>query len=132
MTTAWAHLPNAAHIDRIIFSLRADPTAWDAVRDAAYGAALGAALGAAWNAALGAAQDAARGAAWDAVWDAARDAAYGAAYGAAWDALLALIAWDDCAVFLDMPPDAVRLVAASGHHPAVLLLPAAIVFSTSI
>jgi hypothetical protein len=28
-----------------------------------------------------------------------------------------------------MPPDAVRLVAASGHHPAVLLLPAAIVFS---
>jgi hypothetical protein len=35
-------------------------------------------------------------------------------------------------VFLDMPPDAVRLVAASGHHPAVLLLPAAIVFNPSI
>jgi hypothetical protein len=80
MTTAWAHLPNAAHIDRVLASLAATPKAW------------------------GAAQDAARGAAWDA-------------------------AWDDCGVFLDMPPDAVRLVAASGHHPAILLLPAAIVFS---
>jgi hypothetical protein len=93
MTTAWAHLPNAAHIDRVLASLAATPELWGA----------------------------ARGATWTAAWDAAWDAAY--------NAIAALIAWDDCGVFLDMPPDAVRLVAASGHHPAVLLLPAAIVFS---
>jgi hypothetical protein len=104
MTTAWAHLPNAAHIDRVLASLAATPELWDAAWDAAWGAA------------------------WDAAWDDARDDARGAARGA----IAALVAGDDCAVFLDMPPDAVRLVAASGHHPAFLLLPAAIVFNPSI
>jgi hypothetical protein len=137
MTTTWAHLPNAAHIDRVLASLAATPKAWTAARGAAWtaawtparsaagDAARDAARGAAWDAAW----DAAWGAAWDAAWDAARGAAWDAARGAAWGAIAALIAWDDCGVFLDMPPDAVRLVAASGHHPAILLLPAAIVFS---
>jgi hypothetical protein len=144
MPTAWAHLPNAAHIDRVLASLAATPelwgTAWDATWDAAWDDARGAARDAAWDAAWGAAWGAARGAAWDAAWGAARDAAGGAAWDDAWGAargtaggaIAALVAWDDCAVFLDMPPDAVRLVAASGHHPAVLLLPAAIVFNPSI
>jgi hypothetical protein len=136
MTTAWAHLPNAAHIDRVLASLAATPKAWDAARDAARGAARGAAwhtaLDAARDAAWDAARDAARDATWDATWGAAWDAARGAAWDAARDAIAALIAWDDCGVFLDMPPDAVRLLAASGHHPAILLLPAAIVFSSSI
>ena len=125
MTTAWAHLPNATHIDRVLASLAATPKLWDAARGAAWRTARGTARGAA----LGAARGAARGAAWDPALDAAWRAARDAAWGAAWDAVAALIAWDDCGVFLDMPPDAVRLVAASGHHPAVLLLPAAIVFS---
>ena len=125
MTTAWAHLPNATHIDRVLASLTANPKLWDAARGAAWRTAWRAARGAA----LGAAWDAARGAAWGAALGAAWGAARDAAWGAAWGAVAALIAWDDCGVFLDMPPDAVRLVAASGHHPAVLLLPAAIVFS---
>jgi hypothetical protein len=129
MTTAWAHLPNAAHIDRVLASLAATPKAWTAAWDAARDAAWDAAWGAAWGAAL----DAARGAAWGAARGAARDAAWTPARSAAWtparSAIAALIAWDDCGVFLDMPSDAVRLVAASGHHPAILLLPAAIVFS---
>ena len=133
MTTVWAHLPNATHIDRVLASLAATPELWGAARDAAWIGARVAAWDAAWDAARGAARDAAWDAAWDAARgaarDAARDAARGAARDAAWDAIAALVAWDDCAVFLDMPPDAVRLVAASGHHPAVLLLPAAIVFS---
>ena len=128
MTTAWAHLPNATHIDRVLASLAATPKLWDAARGAAWRTARGTARGAA----LGAARGAARGAAWDPALDAAWRAARDAAWGAAWDAVAALIAWDDCGVFLDMPPDAVRLVAASGHHPAVLLLPAAIVFNSSI
>jgi len=136
MTTAWAHLPNAAHIDRVLASLAATPELWDAAWDAAWGAAWDAAWDAAWGAAWGdardAAWDAARGAAWGAAWDAAWDDARDDARGAARGAIAALVAWDDCAVFLDMPPDAVRLVAASGHHPAFLLLPAAIVFNPSI
>jgi hypothetical protein len=120
MATAWAHLPNATHIDRVLASLTATPELWTAARDAARDAA--------WRAAWLAAWGASRYAAWLAARDAARDAARGAARGA----IAALVAWDDCAVFLDMPPEAVRLVAASGHHPAFLLLPAAIVFNPSI
>ena len=61
-TTAWAHLPNAKHIDRVLSDVRAHPQRWGAARDAARDAA--------WDAARGAALDAARGAcaaliAWD-------------------------------------------------------------------
>ena len=57
---------------------------------------------------------------WSAAYAAARDAAWGAARGAC----AALVAWDDCAYILDMPADAVRLLAAVGNHAAILLLPA--------
>ena len=125
----WDNLPNAAHIDRVLASVKANPQAW--------GAALDAARGAAWDAARGAALDAARGAAldaaWDAAWDAARDAACGAVRGAvrgaAWDALLALVAWDDCAGYLSTPPEAFPLLLSTENHAARLLHPAAIVFS---
>ena len=133
----WDNLPNAAHIDRVLASVKANPQAW--------GAALDAARGAAWDAARGAALDAARGAAldaaWDAAWDAARDAALdaardaalgaacGAVRGAAWDALLALVAWDDCAGYLSTPPEAFPLLLSTDNHAARLLHPAAIVFS---
>jgi hypothetical protein len=138
--TAWAHLPNATHIDRVLAHAKQHPdrwgAAWDAAQDAARAAALDAALDAARDAARDAAMDAARDAAmdaaWDAAWDAARyaaqDAALGAALDAARGACYALVAWDDCAPVLDMPADAVRLLAAVGHHPAVLLLPAVLAF----
>lgn len=53
MTTAWANLPNAAHIDRVLADLKARPEAWDAARDAAWGAAWDAARDAAWGTARG-------------------------------------------------------------------------------
>jgi hypothetical protein len=124
MTTAWSHLPNAAHIDRMLAHLKAHPDRWVAARDAARGAARDAAYDAAWGAARGAAWVAARGAARDAAGDAAWDAARVAAWDATRAAIAALIAWDDCAGILDMPADAVKFLAANGHHPAVLLLPA--------
>jgi hypothetical protein len=127
MTNAWDHLPNAKLIDRVLADLRARPQVWDAARDAA----LDAALDAAWDAARGAA----RGAAWGAARGAARGAAWGAArvaaWTAAWGACAALVAWDDSALMLDMPVDAVRLLAASGHHPAVLMLPACIALGSN-
>ena len=59
--------------------------------------------------------------AWDAAWGAARDAA--------WGAVAALIAWDDCEVYLRTPPEAFPLLLSTTNHAAVLLHPAAIVFS---
>ena len=120
MTTeiAWAHLPNAPHIDRILTHLKKYPEKWDAAWDAAradvWDAAWGAARAAAWYAARDAAWYAAR----DAVWDAARDAARGAVY--------ALIAWDDAAVMLTYSPPAVDTMANLGHPGAILLRPAVI------
>ena len=132
MTTAWAHLPNAAHIDRVLAHLKQHPDRWSAAR----GAVRGAARGAAWDAARGAARSAARDATWDAAWaatwDAVRGAARGAAGDAAWsaarDAIAALVAWDDCAYLLDQTPDFLRaqINLVGGHHQAILLLPAAI------
>lgn len=101
--TAWAHLPNAAHIDRVLVHVAQNPEAWDATWDAA------------WGAAWGAARDAAR----DAAWDAARDAA--------WGVIAALVAWDDCAYLLDQTPDFLRAQTnLVGDPAALLLLPAVI------
>jgi hypothetical protein len=120
--TKWSHLPNARHIDRVLSSVRSNPHRWGASWgeewDAAWGASWGAAYGAAWGEAYGAAWGAERGAAYDAARDAERGSARGAMY--------ALIAWDDCAYLLDLPPDDVRLIATAGNHAAALLLPAAI------
>jgi hypothetical protein len=117
--TAWAHLPNAKHIDAVLADARKRPGAWDAARDAAWGAA----QRAAWDAA----RTAARTAAWGAAWDAAGDAARAAARGA----LAALIAWDDSADLLECTPDVLRAMIDLAEppvcHQAVLLLPYAIV-----
>ena len=66
--TAWADLPNAKHIDRVIASVRQNPEKWKAARGAAMAAA-------AWDAAYGAVRDAA--------WDAAGPAAWAAEIGRA-------------------------------------------------
>jgi len=49
MTTlpAWAHLPNASHIDRILAHAKAHPERWNATRDATRDATRGATRGAA-------------------------------------------------------------------------------------
>jgi hypothetical protein len=126
MTTKWSHLPNAAHIDAVIASVKANPDDWDAAYDAAYDAA--------WNAAYDAALDAAWDAAWDAARDAARyaarDAARYAAWNAALDAILALIAYDDCAHMLDSEPDDLRILSKLGSHAATLMMPASIAFKS--
>ena len=117
---AWSHLPNATHIDAVVA----------AVGYAAQGAAWGAAWGAARDAARGAAWGAARDAAWDAAWDAARGAARGAARDAArdaaWGAVSALVAWDECGVYMskDVSAEFMRnlLVVNPDLHAVRLLL----------
>ena len=112
---AWSHLPNAGDIDRIIASVKAHPEAWPAAWDAA--------------------RDAARAAAWDAARDAACVAAWAAAsaraaaYNATSDSILALIAYDDAARYLEMPSHELKIWAELSEEPAaVLLLPAVIAF----
>ena len=148
-TTAWAHLPNAAHIDRMLASVKKNPERWSTARDMTHDAAWDEARQAAWDVARGALGGAlggeARHKAWDAAWDAAWNAVQGAVWGAArdgvkpisrdeaWNAawhaargtVLALIAWDDCAYILELPEDALKVLRAVGNHQAILLSAAA-------
>lgn len=113
-TTAWAHVSNAEYIDRLVAlfptylagvtyldrgkELR---TAWDNMRKQEI-------------------QDA-----WLHAWQAVSDYLMPICSEAAWDiatdAVLALINQPDCAYILDLHPDVVRLMAASGNQPAILM-----------
>ena len=105
--TAWADLPNAKHIDRVIASVRQNPEKWKAAYDAA----------------------------WKAVWGSSRELALAAARNvardAAWGAIIALIAYDDCAYLPDQNPDHVKVLAGLGVESAVLLLPAVIALNNN-
>ena len=128
-SSAWSHLPNAKHIDRVLAVVKAHPQVWVDARGAAWGGA----QAAAWAAALDAARDAAWDAAWDAALDAARDAAgaaWDAAWAAAWGACAALIAWDDVSEYLKFSPEHLRVLSALEDHKATLLLPAALALQT--
>lgn len=118
-TTAWAHLPNARHIDRILAHVKEHPDKWDA----AWVASLGATL-TDWAASRAAAANASRGAAREAVWAAARGATWDAFRGAARDAILALVAWDEAGDLLSQPIEVVKARADEGNHAALLLYPA--------
>lgn len=125
--SAWAYLPNAPHIDRVLKHMTENPARWDAASDAVWNAA----WSVAWNAAWETAWNANRGDAWNAAWEAARntaeDAARDAARNASWGAVSALVAWDDCAYLLDLTPETVKGIARiSNSQAAVLLLPAVI------
>jgi hypothetical protein len=117
--TAWAHLPNARLIDAVIADAKARPDVWGAVWVAMRAAV--------WLDAWRTAWEALRAAARIAEWNAAR----GEVKTAATDAILALLAWDDCAPLLDLPSTTLRtmidLCDAPACHQAVLLLPYALV-----
>jgi len=85
-TKAWAHLPNAAHIDRMLASVKKNPEKWSTARSLTHDAAWDEAREAAWDAAGGAVQGEIRNKAWDEAWDAAWNAVQGAAWGTAWGA----------------------------------------------
>jgi hypothetical protein len=142
----WSHLPNAAHIDRILDSVKAnhiiwadawnvtDNGAWHTAYNAARNAVDDAGRDTAWNTAWNAARNAAYAAAWDAARNAVDEAARNAAYAAAWDAArnatLALIAYDDSTKYLDMSLDQLQMLYALTDHPAALLLqPLVLAFS---
>jgi hypothetical protein len=136
----WSHLPNAAHIDRVLASVKANHIIWADAWNETYNGAWHTARNAAWEA-IAAARLAARAAAWNAAWNAvaaarnaarnaADEAARNAAYNTGWNATLALIAYDDSTKYLDMPLDQLQMLYALTEHPAALLLqPAVLAFS---
>ena len=118
MTTLWADLPNAVHIDRVIASVKAHPDPWLQVWFAAnlVGAQV---YAASWVAGHVLIKNNARLHEWSgatcSVW-------------VARDAVLALIAYDDCAYMLDSDPGELAILAKLGDHRAILLLTACKVF----
>jgi len=120
--SAWSHLPNAAHIDRVLASLKANPKIWEDADKAVSNVPWLSAWYAAWFAARNVARDAARNVARDAAWEAALDAA--------WNPILALVAYDDAAKYLDLPLDQLKMLYALTEHPAAhLLQPAVLAFA---
>jgi len=127
--TVWAHLPNAKHIDWVLASLKANPGKWAAARLSIRTAAVPAAWDAAWDAVYNEAWRAAWKAAKDAAYDVANEAACLAVFYAARDAIVALIAYDDCAYMIESEIDEIKILAKLGDPRAILLLPACIVYN---
>ena len=130
--SAWRDLPNAAHIDRVIASLKTHPDIWT-VWGAAQAAARDVAWKAAWSAVCNADRIVDRPVAWSAAWSAVCDADRivdrSAALDAAWSSTAALIAWDDSVQFLDMSSSELEVWARLSNDPqAILLLPTVRVF----
>ena len=126
MTTAWAHLPNAQHIDWVLADLKARPAVWHTARGTTWNAAWVTAWDVAQNTAQNTAQSAAQSAARDAVWGAAQAASH-AARDAAWDAVGALIAYDDCGPLLNCPLEHLQRLYRLNPHPSFLLLQPAVI-----
>jgi hypothetical protein len=124
--SAWSHLPNAAHIDRVVASVHANPKLWEQAWEQAWNKAWVQAWDQAWQQAWNKA--------WVQVWvqasDQARDQASDKASDKARSALLALVAYDDCAKYLNLPIDQLQMLYHLTDHPACLLLqPAVVVFA---
>jgi hypothetical protein len=111
----WDDLPNAQHIDWVLASVKQYPDIWAAARNAAYNAARNAAL------------DVARNATRNATRNAALDAAYNVTRNEAGSAILALIAYDDCAHLLNMSSEQLKIWARLSEHPAAMLLQPAVI-----
>jgi hypothetical protein len=123
-SSAWRHLPNAEHIDRIIASVKSHPEAWWGTTHGDDFVAIIAAKDAAWDLARDANWDAARRAAFYQVWHAPWDATWRYAL----DSILALIAYDDAAKYLKMSSSELWTSLDKDDHAARLMLPAVIAF----
>jgi hypothetical protein len=127
--TVWSHLPNAIHIDRVLASVTVHPEEWDDAWDRTgwHGRWHGR-MG--WILAWDQAWDQAYSQTWDQAWDQLRVQVRGHARGHARGALLALVAYDDSAKYLNMPIDQLKMLYTLTEHPAcVLLQTAAMVFA---
>ena len=120
--SAWSHLPNAVHIDRILASIKSHPELWDQSMDQVSEQARDQAWHQAWYQAWVQA--------WDQAWDQVRKQARDQAWDQARGTILALVAYDDSAKYLNLPIDQLQMLYQLNEHPACLLLqPAVLVFA---
>ena len=109
---AWSQLPNAALIDWVLQSAKDNPELWVAALNDAWIAA--------WREAWNAGERADRGEAWDAALDVTMEKEQYTACGV----LAALVAYDDCDMYLSMSYDELHAWALLSETPqAVLMLP---------
>lgn len=126
MTTAWAHLPNAVHIDRIITSMKANSASWFKLSTEplpAYWRDIHASL---WTSVLDAGMTDIGYATYD---DLTTPRITAEAAAPAWGAILALLVHVDCSYMLDSDPKDLAILATLGDHRAVMMLSACIVFA---
>ena len=109
----WAHLPNAKRIDWVLASLKDYTKEWDV----------------AWSAVRGAVCYVTRDEVWKAIKNKTRNAAWSVARSASLDAILTLVAYDDCGYMLESDVGELKILAAFGDTKAILLLSACIVFN---
>ena len=115
---AWSHLPNAVHIERILTSFRNNSEQWTGAwcerqlveQHSAWNQVRRDLMSAGWNEYRSAAL--------------IKDVA--PVWGTAWDAILALVAYDDSAKYLDLPIDQLKMLYALTEHPACALLQTAV------
>ncbi len=130
MNIAWAHLPNAAHIDRVIASAHVDVSAWNeaimqnakldidnAWCDNNYDA---------WKKGRAIVKEKLGEDEFTKLLTLDRDLDKRHTLG---DAIIALVAYDDCAYMLDSDPDELKIIAKFGNGVANLLWPACLALS---
>ena len=113
-TTAWAHLPNAKHIDRILADLAENPDTWDVAYNITWTDAYYDARDSAREVGIAAGRDDVWTIAWYVIGPGARSA------------IFALIAYDDCGYLLDEKPEDVKMLALLGNNAAILIYPACV------
>jgi hypothetical protein len=127
---AWDYLPNAVHIDRILASVKSHPDAWDQVWPEVWETEwVDQMVQHFWSTQCQAAKDEDFDAAWIAVTIAAREYKENdliKRHRLAESALLALLVYDDCAKYLDLTLDQLKVLYLLNEHPACLLLQPAV------
>ena len=124
MTTKWAHLPNAVHIDRVNASVLANPDHWKVHSESQAAARRKTPEAARARAGREAIQAIQIEPGKYAAWVSSRAVVDGIDTWVVRGAVLALIAYDDCAYMLDSDPGELAILAEFGDNRAILLLPA--------
>jgi hypothetical protein len=136
MTTAWSHLPNAEHIDRILKDVKVNRGRWLAastkaetvIEEEVRIAAMDEYCRVAWD------NDISQSI-WSALLDSPgrqfRFSSWAEAWDAAWDAMVSLVVWDDAGDYLNLSVDQVQELAMLGDKKAILMLPAVLAFEKS-
>jgi len=119
----WSHLPNSQHINLVIASFEKHPAIWNRCWNQPRAIAFAEALNRVWK------QD--RTDAWEAAKKQAQSVSHGMNLGlmVSWYAIIALIAYDDCAKYLQLDsPHLNTYYSLTEYSECALLLPSIRVF----